>query len=338
VLVAHLQEGRVVRVMKRRLVRKSLDMLEELSNREDTSAFNTFHENFGRNLKLGIIEDKDNQKTLAELIRFTSSQSGDSVVSLAKYAARMQEGQKSIYFVAASSKEAAAKSPFIEGLLKKKIEVLYLLEPIDEVALTNLQKYGELELVDVSKEDVDAELASEDEKKEKEEVQKEFEPLTKWMAKVLGAKVEKVVVSTRLGDSPCILATSKFGWSANMERIMRAQAMGDTASYDYMKGRKIMEINPASPIINSLNAACKAPTEAATSQVELLYDTAMLTSGFIIEQPADFASRIFKMMNASSSGEAAAAAENGDKPKVAAAATSATKVDVEVLSEGDAWN
>jgi heat shock protein beta len=134
-----LQEGRVVRVMKRRLVRKTLDMLDDLSKAEDASAFNTFHENFGRNLKLGVIEDKDNAKTLAELIRFSSSQSGDSVTSLAAYKERMAEEQKSIYFVAATSKEAAAKSPFIEGLLKKNMEVLYLLEPIDEVALTNLQ-------------------------------------------------------------------------------------------------------------------------------------------------------------------------------------------------------
>jgi heat shock protein beta len=128
-----LQEGRVVRVMKKRLVRKTLDMLDDLAKAEDVAAFNTFHDNFGRNLKLGVIEDKDNAKTLAELIRFSSSQSGDSVTSLADYKARMPEEQKSIYFVAATSKEAAAKSPFIEGLLKKNMEVLYLLEPIDEV-------------------------------------------------------------------------------------------------------------------------------------------------------------------------------------------------------------
>jgi heat shock protein beta len=203
------------------------------------------------------------------------------------------------------------------------------------VALTNLQTYNDVPLVDVSKEDVTSELDSEDEKKEKEETQKEYEPLTKWMKEVLGDKVEKVVVSARLGDSPCILATSKFGWSANMERIMRAQAMGDTSSYEYMKGRKIMEINPASPIIKSLNAQCGAPTATASSQVELLYDTAMLTSGFIIEQPADFASRIFMMMNASSEG--AAAAENGKakEDKV----SDATKVDAEVVGDSDdAWN
>jgi len=335
-----LQEGRVVRVMKRRLVRKTLDMLDDLSKAEDASAFNTFHENFGRNLKLGVIEDKDNAKTLAELIRFSSSQSGDSVTSLAAYKERMAEEQKSIYFVAATSKEAAAKSPFIEGLLKKNMEVLYLLEPIDEVALTNLQTYGEDEvpLVDVSKEDVTSELDSELEKKEKEDTAKEYEPLTNWMKEVLGEKVEKVVVSARLGDSPCILATSKFGWSANMERIMRAQAMGDTSSYDYMKGRKIMEINPGSPIIKSLNAQCASPTATASAQVELLYDTAMLTSGFIIEQPADFASRIFMMMNASS-GEAAAA-ENGKAKdmEATASASGATKVDAEVVGDSDAWN
>jgi len=334
-----LQEGRVVRVMKRRLIAKSLAMLKDLAKDEDATKYNLFHENFGRNLKLGLIEDKDNMKELSELIRFSSSQSGDSLTSLADYVKRMKENQKQIYFLAASSKEGAAKSPFIEGLLKRGLEVLYLLEPIDEVALTNLQEYDGYKLVDISKEEVDL-GEDEDEKKEKEEKEKEYESLTKMMTEILGDKVEKVVVSTRLGESPCILTTSKFGWSANMERIMRAQAMGDTKSYEYMKGRKIMEINPSSPIISYLNENCASPDQAVKNQVELLFDTAMLTSGFIIEEPADFATRIFSMMNMSAGG-----VPSTEKPKSETKETSSTgkdeakpvTVDPEVLDEGDPW-
>merc|ERR1719329_1764714 len=137
----------------------------------------------------------------------------------------MKEGQKGIYFVSAASKEAAEKSPFIEGLVKRGLEVLYLVEPIDEIALTNLQTYDDKPLVDVSKDELDLGEDTEEAKKEAETAEAEFKALTEWMKEVLGEQVEKVVVSNRLGDSPCILATSKFGWSANMERIMRAQAM-----------------------------------------------------------------------------------------------------------------
>jgi len=323
-----LQEGRVVRVMRRRLVKKALDMMKDLAAVEDPAAYNAFYDAFGRNLKLGVIEDEANRAALGDLLRFSTSASGDSIASLKEYVGRMKEGQSGIYFLAAASKEAAEKSPFIEGLLKKGLEVVYLLEPIDEVALTNLKEYEGTTLLDVTKEDLEL-SEDEGEKEAQEQVTKELEPLTSWMAKILGDKVEKVVVSQRLGESPCMLATSKFGWSANMERIMRAQAMGDTKAYEYMKGRKIMEINPSSPIIKSLASKVSAPDAVAESQVQLMFDTAMLTSGFLIEDPAEFASRIFSMMSSTAESTTKSTEKKSDEKSDA--------VDPEVMSD-DPWN
>eukprot|EP00240_Pyramimonas_obovata_P002496 CAMPEP_0118938622 /NCGR_PEP_ID=MMETSP1169-20130426/26548_1 /TAXON_ID=36882 /ORGANISM="Pyramimonas obovata, Strain CCMP722" /LENGTH=779 /DNA_ID=CAMNT_0006882621 /DNA_START=12 /DNA_END=2351 /DNA_ORIENTATION=- len=331
-----LQEGRVVRIMRKRLVRKSLDMMKAMAKEEDKSAYNTFFENFGRNIKVGVIEDQDNRKALASLLRFSTSQSGDTLASLDEYVARMKEDQKGIYFVSATSKEAAEKSPFIEGLVKRGLEVVYLTEPIDEIALTNLQEFDGKPLVDVSKDELELGTTDE-EKKEAEETEEEYKVLTEWMKEVLGEQVEKVVVSQRLGDSPCILATSKFGWSANMERIMRAQAMGDNKAMEYMKGRKVMEINPSSPIIKALRAqAGPAASDMATSQVQLMFDTAMLTSGFIIENSSEFAERIFSMMNMTADASAEAPKEAPKDEESKGDEGSTESVTPEILSD-DPW-
>jgi len=333
-----LQEGRVVRIMRKRLVRKSLDMIKELAAQEDKAAYNDFFESFGRQLKVGVIEDEANRKTLAELLRFSTSQSGNTTASLAEYVGRMKEGQKSVYFVSANSKDAAMKSPFIEGLMKRGLEVLYLVEPIDEITLTNLQTYDDKPLVDVSKDELDLGEDTAEEKKEAETTEADFKELTDWMKEVLGEQVEKVVVSNRLGDSPCILATSKFGWSANMERIMRAQAMGDNKAMEYMKGRKVFEINPNAAIIKALKAkAGPGSSQMAKDQVQLMFDTAMLTSGFIIENSSEFASRIFSMMNMTAE---EASTEAADTPVAAAedkpAAAKPDAIEPEILSD-DPW-
>ena len=141
-------------------------------------------------------------------------------------------------------------------------------------------QYKEKKLVDISKEDLDLGEEDEDEKKKSAEIEEEYKPLTDWILETLGAdKVEKVAVSKRLTDTPCILVTSKFGWSANMERIMKAQAMGDNRAQEYMKGKKTMEINPTSPVILDLKAKQAAGDDSAKATAELLFDTALLTSG-----------------------------------------------------------
>ena len=304
-----LQESRIVRVIRKRLIRKTFDMLREIAGR-DNEDYATFWDNFGRNLKLGVIEDSDNRKDLAELLRFTTSKSGDegTLRSLDQYVNDMPEEQNSIYFVAADNKDAAEASPFLEKLKKKGFEVLYLLDPIDEVAMANLATFKEKQIVDASKEALDLGEESEDEKKKQEELAAEFKGLTDWMKEVLGEQVEKVEVSNRLTDTPCVLVTSKFGWSANMERIMKAQAMGDNRAQDYMKGKKTMEINPSSPVIAQLKKLKESGASEAKENCQLLFDTALLTSGFSIEKPSVFASRVFKLMTA----QASAAESSGD--------------------------
>ena len=296
-----LQESRVVRVMRKRLLRKSLDMLKELAERPDGKDYETFWEAFGRNVKLGIIEDTANREELAGLLRFASSGSGDKLTSLAKYVERMKPEQKGIFYLAADSKAAAEKAPFLEGLVSRGLEVLYLTDSIDEVAITNLATFGGHSLVDVTKEGL--ELGGEDKARD-EAAQKDFEGLTAWLKETLDGKVESVSVSSRVTGSPCVLVTSKFGWSANMEKIMRAQTMGDARAMDYMKGKKVMEINPAHPIILDLKRQVEARTAgpAAEASALLLYETSLLTSGFSVESPSDFAARVFAMMGSKMEG------------------------------------
>eukprot|EP00899_Mesostigma_viride_P013296 jgi/Mesvir1/21968/Mv26454-RA.1 len=294
-----LQESKVVKVMRKRLVKKSLDMIKSLADKEDQEAYDNFWESFGRSIKLGVIEDKPNAEMLGGLLRFYSSKSGDKMTSLAKYVERMKEGQKAIYYLAADSRATAGKAPFVEELARRDMEVLYLVEPIDEVCISNLAKFSDKPLVDVSKEGLELdEATTEEAKKEKEKEASELEPLLAWMKSTLGEKVEKVVVSSRASSAPCILVTSKFGWSANMERIMKAQAMGDDRSMEFMKGKKIMEINPKSPIIMKLNELAKSnPGDPKSiNMVNVLFDTAMLNSGFQLESSNDYAARVHELM------------------------------------------
>lgn len=252
-------------------------MMEDLSKREDKSEYSRFYESFGNFLKYGVIEDSANRQKLAALLRFPSSKSGEDLTGLDDYCSRMKEGQKAIYYMAADSKNAAAAAPFVEGLIKKDLEVLYLAEPADEVAVANIGQYKELDIVDVSKEDIDLG----DDKQEQEAMVEEFSALCEFVNSALKDKVEKVTVSNRLTDSPCTVATSKFGWSANMERIMKTQPMQDSRAAEYMKGKKIMEINPTHPLIKNLKEEVDNDKASKKAKVicELLFETALLTSG-----------------------------------------------------------
>ena len=312
-----LQESRIVRVIRKRLVRKTFDMLKDIAAR-DNDDYDTFWDNFGRNLKLGVIEDSDNRKDLADLLRFTTSKSGNEgkLRSLEQYVSDMPEAQKSIYFVAADNRAAAEASPFLEKLKQKGFEVLYLIDPIDEVAMANLATYKDTPIVDASKEALDLGDEDEAEKAKRAELAEEFKTLTTWMKECLGDQVEKVEVSNRLTDTPCVLVTSKFGWSANMERIMKAQAMGDNRAQDYMKGKKTMEINPSSPVIAQLRKQKDADESLAKDNCQLLFDTALLTSGFTVDSPAEFAARVFKLMTAQAITEGKAPPAGAIEPEI----------------------
>merc|ERR1719399_93128 len=235
-----LQQNKILRVIKKNLVKKCIEMFSEISEKKDD--YKKFYEQFGKCLKLGVHEDSTNRTKVAELLRFHTSKSGDEQISLKEYVDRMKEGQNDIYYITGDSVAAVSSSPFLETLRKKGLEVIYMVDPIDEYAVQQLKEFDGKKLKSTTKEGLDIE--DEDDKKKLEELKAEFEPLSKLMKEVLGDKVEKVVVSFRMADSPCVLTTSEYGWSANMERIMKAQALRDSSMSSYMMSKKTMEVNP----------------------------------------------------------------------------------------------
>merc|ERR1712139_255429 len=225
-------------------------------------------------------------------LRFQTSKSGDEMISLKEYCDRMKEGQNDIFYITGESVQAVSSSPFIEALRKKGFEILYMVDPIDEYCVQQLKEYDGKKLKAVTKEGLD--IDTEDEKKKTEEQKAEFEPLCKLIKEVLGDKTEKVVVGTRIAESPCVLVTSEYGWSANMERIMKAQALRDSS----MSSKKTMEINPNHSIMKELKSKAAADKSDKTVKdlIWLLFDTSLLTSGFSLDEPTQFAGRIHRMI------------------------------------------
>ncbi|CAN0927175.1 Heat shock protein 90-6, mitochondrial [Linum grandiflorum] len=297
-----LQESRIVRIMKKRLVKKAFDMILGIATSENKEDYDTFWDNYGKHLKLGCIEDRENHKRIGPLLRFFSSMSENYMIGLDEYVENMKPDQKDIYYIASDSVTSAKNTPFLEKLLEKELEVLYLVDPIDEIAVQNLKSYKEKNFVDVSKEDLD--IGEKNEEKEKA-MKQEFRQTCDWIKNRLGDKVAGVQISNRLSSSPCVLVSSKFGWSANMERLMKAQSMGDSSSLAFMKARRVFEINPEHPIFSNLNAACKVnpEDEDALRAIDLLYDTALVSSGYTPDNPAHLGSKIYEMMNIALSGK-----------------------------------
>jgi len=327
-----LQQNKILKVIRKNLVKKVMELMEEIA--EDKDNYKKFYEQFSKNMKLGIHEDSTNRKKLAGYLRYYTSASGDDMCGLSDYVSRMKENQKDIYYITGESKEVVGTSSFVERLKKRGLEVIYMTEPIDEYVVQQLKEFDGKNLVSVTKEGL--ELPEDEEEKKKREADKEkFEPLCKVMKDILDKKVEKVVVSSRLVSSPCCIVTSQYGWTANMERIMKAQALRDTSTMGYMAAKKHLEINPDHSIIENLRQRAEADKndKSVKDLVLLLFETALLSSGFSLEDPAVHAKRIHRMIklglgiDEDDSEVDTAAADDSDMPPLEGDAEDASRME-----------
>nr|ACC43967.1 82 kDa heat shock protein [Philodina roseola] len=290
-----LQQNKILKVIRKNLVKKCVELIEEIG--EDKESFKKFYEQFSRNLKLGIHEDSNNRAKLASFLRYHSSTSGDEVTSLKDYVSRMKENQKDIYYITGESRQIVDQSAFVERVRKRGFEIIYMTEPIDEYCVQQLKEFDGKKLVSVTKEGLEL-PEDEEEKKKREQDKEKYETLCKVMKDILDKKVEKVLVSNRLVSSPCCIVTSQYGWSATMERIMKAQALRDTSTMGYMAAKKHLEINPDHSIIKTLKSKVDQDKndKSVKDLVTLLYETSLLASGFALELPQQHADRIFRMI------------------------------------------
>ncbi|KAK6481556.1 heat shock protein HSP 90-alpha 1 [Huso huso] len=290
-----LQQSKILKVIRKNLVKKCMELFSELT--EDKDNYKKYYEQFGKNIKLGIHEDSQNRKKLSEMLRYYTSASGDEMVSLKDYVSRMKDTQKHIYYITGETKEQVSHSAFVERLRKHGLEVIYMIEPIDEYCVQQLKEFDGKTLVSVTKEGLEL-PEDEEEKKQAEEMKAKFENLCKIIKDIVDKKIEKVTVSNRLVSSPCCIVTSTYGWTANMERIMKSQALRDNSTMGYMTAKKHLEINPDHPIIETLRQKAEADKndKSVKDLVILLFETSLLSSGFTLDDPQTHSNRIYRMI------------------------------------------
>lgn len=282
-----LQQNNVLKVIQKNLVKKCVEMITELADDEDKTKYTTFYEQFHQSIKLGIHEDSRNRDKLIKLLRFDSGKHEEKI-SFETYVSEMKEDQKEIYYITGESRKAVCKSPFVNGVLAKGYDVLFMTSAIDEYMIQQVRDFDDKKLVNVTKHNVD--FTKTDEEYEKY--------LCTRMKEVLD--VDKVVVSTRLGDDPCCLVTSEYGWTANMERIMKAQTLSTNTNHGMGGSKKTLEINPCNPMIMKLQDGVKNSSMNETvikDAIKLMHDTAMISCGYNHEDPTSFTNRIYKMIS-----------------------------------------
>jgi len=312
-----LQQHSSLKTIKKKLVRKALDMIRKLAEEDDDdeeeeekeegaekevkeTKYEKFWKQYGKAIKLGIIEDSPNRTRLSKLLRFTTSKSDGKLVSLEQYVENMKEGQKQIYYLAGNSMDEVQNSAFLERLIKKDLEVIYFTDPLDEYLMQNLTEFDDKKFANASKEDLSFGDKDDVEKTKMKETKDEFKDLTKWWKNLLTTEeVENVKISNRLQTTPCVVVTSKYGWSANMERIMKAQALAADGKANYMKGRRTLEINPRHPIIKELKERIEAKDNGEDIQAlaKMLYDSALIESGFMLDDAKAFSQRLFGLVS-----------------------------------------
>merc|ERR1719481_1107550 len=291
-----LQQHKLLKVIKKKLVRKTLDMIKKISD----DKYADFWKEYSTNVKLGVIEDTANRTRLAKLLRFTSS--NGKLTSLAEYVERMKDKQESIFYIAGGSKEEVEKSPFVERLLKKGYEVLLLTEAVDEYAISALPEFEGKKFQNVAKEGFSIDGDTNAAKERKEALTEKYEPLLKWLGDdALKDHILKAEVSERLEETPCALITSKFGWTGNMQKIIQSQTHSKTQDMQrdyYLNQKKTLEINPRHPLIKELLRRVEDNPEdvSAKDMAIMMFNTATLRSGFDLKDTVNFAEKIEKMM------------------------------------------
>merc|ERR1711903_277334 len=283
---------------------------EKKDKKDEESTWAKFYKEFNKNLKMGCYEDDSNRSKISKLLRFISTKSEEKDISLDKYLDRMQESQESIYYMSGDSLEVMKKAPALQVFKKKDIEVLMLADHLDEPCIQKLADYEGKKFVSIQKADVKLD-ETEEEKKKFSKLKDMYKPLTDWWKDKLteltekgamkdaGVKIEKVEVSKRLTDSPVVVVTSQFGYSAQQEKVMKAQAFQNKDQLSMMSGRKTLEINPNHPVVADLLSKVKADKEdkSALDSAQVLFQTALIESGYEIADPSALVNRVYRLMS-----------------------------------------
>jgi len=325
-----LQQNKVLKVIGKKMTRKALAMIkamadadkkdgdedeesedeeekkevEEKEEKEDEeeSKYTKFWKAFGKYIKMGLIEDAANRTRLAKLLRYSTSKSGDKEVSLEDYVANMKEDQKNIYYISGEDKESLLKSPSVEKLLSKDIEIIFMTDSVDEYTVQHLTEFEGKRLINASREGLKLE-EGDAEKKREDQYKEMFKPLLDYTKEVLGKKVEKVSISKHLVQSPVVVLSADYGWTAQMEKVMKSQAFADQSKFEFMKSKRMFEINPRHPMIVELNTRAKEEKvdDSTKDMVMSLYLSAVVAAGYQLmpEDAQDFGERVGRMVTSS---------------------------------------